>query len=101
MTDVGTTPAPDLILDGEDSQDNDPEMRIARCLNFCRTRVYDYAGVTVGDSCMCGNKKEDDKQLNDVLNHLHPHDCLQYGCAGDEEQACGGDNAIAVYDGRY
>lgn len=32
-------------------------------------------------------------------NHLHPRECLQYPCADDRLQACGGDDAISIYDG--
>ncbi|XP_039253987.2 kremen protein 1-like isoform X1 [Styela clava] len=93
-----TGPPPDLILDGEDSITLDSQMRIARCLNFCRSKKYDYAGVTGGDSCMCGTNKDDGAQMRELINHLHPHMCLQYPCADDRMQACGGDNAIAIYD---
>lgn len=91
----------DVILSSVDSMNQDRQMKIGRCLNFCRSKkakTYEYAGVTRGDSCLCGSESDDGARLKEAINNLHPKECLQYPCAGDRLQACGGDDAIAIYD---
>lgn len=36
----------DVILSGTAGMNQDPLMKIGKCLNYCRSRRYDYAGVS-------------------------------------------------------
>ncbi|CAH1258452.1 KREMEN1 [Branchiostoma lanceolatum] len=64
-------------------------MTIDRCLQLCRTRLQDYAGLSGGDKCYCIFYAKE--RLTEAKDCLTP-------CKGNEEQKCGGDTSIDIYD---
>nr|CAB3260073.1 kremen protein 1-like [Phallusia mammillata] len=93
---IMTTP----LMNGADMLSSDPKMKISRCLNFCRSRKYNYAGLTRGHSCLCSkwpNSMESDAALSDA-NRLPAARCRQIHCVEDPIHPCGGNDAVAVYD---
>ena len=70
---------------------NDVNMKIARCLDFCRDQRFDFGGLFEGKSCQCLEDVDDLEELLPIL-------CLKDHCVGDPIHACGGKDAVAVYD---
>ncbi|XP_066278194.1 uncharacterized protein [Branchiostoma lanceolatum] len=64
-------------------------MTIDRCLQLCRIRLQDYAGLSGGDKCYCIFYAKE--RLTEAKDCLTP-------CKGNEEQKCGGDTSIDIYD---
>ncbi|XP_070556420.1 protein jagged-1b-like [Ptychodera flava] len=69
---------------------NHPDMTIQMCLNHCRGKKMNYACLT-GQNCECEINIPDDELEFDNWS-------CDEACPGDETQACGGFNKIAVYE---
>ncbi|XP_078491972.1 kremen protein 1-like [Ciona intestinalis] len=90
------------LMNGRHSLIGDPKMKIARCLNFCRSRDYTYAGLKNGHSCFCSKWATLDEReavLDADQNRLPESNCKKH-CINDPIHACGGENAISIYDTR-
>lgn len=99
------------LMNGE-QQANDPQMKISRCLNFCRVRNYNYAGLTAGHTCQCAkwpSTSDPEQNLPPVdqadavlttFNRLPAARCMENHCVDDPIHACGGQSAVAVYDSK-
>ena len=76
-------------------------LKIERCLNFCRIRSYTHAGVSDGHSCFCSTwLPPDDVVLLQDQYRLPDKLCRTNHCTGDPSYACGGDDAVAVYESK-
>jgi hypothetical protein len=65
----------------------DSEMTIARCVAFCRSQGYAYAGAQFSRQCYCGNEFG---KRGRASNCNMP-------CAGNPSETCGGSWANSVY----
>ncbi|XP_072039174.1 uncharacterized protein [Amphiura filiformis] len=74
------------------------DMTIGRCINYCVDFQDDirYVGVEDGNQCFCGTADADYSQNN--LGTRPDEECLIKQCVGNENQACGNNFKIAVYD---
>ena len=75
-------------------------LKIERCLNFCRIRSYTHAGVSDGHSCFCSTWLPPDDDVILLQNRLPDKLCRTNHCTGDPSYACGGDDAVAVYESK-
>ncbi|XP_072038837.1 uncharacterized protein [Amphiura filiformis] len=75
-----------------------PDMTIGRCINHCVDLQDDiqYAGVETGNQCYCGTADADYDQGG--LGKRPDEECRKEPCVGNENQACGDDFKIAVYN---
>ncbi|KAI8496528.1 Kremen protein 1 [Branchiostoma belcheri] len=64
---------------------SDHNMTIPKCLEYCRSQGYRYAGVANRLFCHCGNQLQ-----NSASRRLPITDCAA-PCGGDEFQFCGGE----------
>ncbi|XP_037387865.1 kremen protein 1 isoform X1 [Pygocentrus nattereri] len=65
-------------------------LTIQNCISFCRNQRYRLAGMESGYACFCGN---------DLDYHLHlPSLECSHVCFGDQQQPCGGDGHVIVFD---
>ncbi|XP_078668620.1 uncharacterized protein LOC144909975 isoform X1 [Branchiostoma floridae x Branchiostoma belcheri] len=65
-------------------------MTVDRCLKLCRNKkIPDYAGLTDGNKCYCTYYAK--QRLSEADDCLSP-------CKGNENQNCGGDTSIDIYD---
>ncbi|XP_072037491.1 uncharacterized protein [Amphiura filiformis] len=73
-------------------------MTIGRCINHCVDLQDDiqYAGVETGNECYCGTADADYDQGG--RGKRSDEECRIKPCVGNENQACGDDFRIAVYD---
>ena len=65
-------------------------MTIQFCLKICRNRGYSYAGLEYRKECFCGNEPERG------FDWVWQTKC-NYRCLGDQNQICGGREAISVW----
>ncbi|XP_026883550.2 kremen protein 1 [Electrophorus electricus] len=68
------------------------KLTVQNCISFCRNQRYKLAGMEAGYACFCGN---------DLDYHLHgdaPGLECSHGCFGDQQQPCGGDGHVIVFD---
>ena len=67
-------------------------MTTRRCINLCKD-AFQYAALKNGDECFCFNEF--------VKNTVPEEDSLCTAvCAGDQNDICGDDNRLSVYNGR-
>ncbi|XP_007234226.3 kremen protein 1 isoform X1 [Astyanax mexicanus] len=65
-------------------------LTIQNCISFCRNQRYKLAGMESGYACFCGN---------DLDYHLRvPSLECSHVCFGDQQQPCGGDGHVIVFD---
>ncbi|KAI4878110.1 hypothetical protein NFI96_019708, partial [Prochilodus magdalenae] len=77
---------PPLAQDQHTSQ----TLTIQNCISFCRNKRYKLAGMESGYACFCGN---------DLDYHLPlPSLDCSHVCFGDQQQPCGGDGHVIVFD---
>ncbi|KAJ8032917.1 Kremen protein 1 [Holothuria leucospilota] len=65
------------------------EFTIQKCIEECREEGYDFAGVTQGATCLCGDTIAS-RQLDNYL-------CQAFPCRDDTYQSCGGGSEISIY----
>ncbi|XP_078620604.1 uncharacterized protein LOC144887321 isoform X2 [Branchiostoma floridae x Branchiostoma japonicum] len=63
---------------------SNPSMTVQKCLSYCRSQGYRYAGVANIFACRCGSQLQDS-----ASRRLPMMDCTA-PCGGDEFQFCGG-----------
>ncbi|XP_068100195.1 kremen protein 2 isoform X2 [Hyperolius riggenbachi] len=85
FVDFGSPPA----LSG--SSGTSSKLTIQTCLQFCRRRGYQFAGVEAGYACFCG--RPDDVT---TLQNVSSSQCDQV-CFGRPNELCGGDGKLSVY----
>ncbi|KAG8909803.1 hypothetical protein FRC00_009410, partial [Tulasnella sp. 408] len=66
-------------------------MTVEKCLNYCGTNGYTYAGLKNKSTCSCGNSINTSKFSSSYACNL--------ACDGDPASFCGAVNRIAVYSG--
>ncbi|KAG8975758.1 hypothetical protein FRB90_009423 [Tulasnella sp. 427] len=66
-------------------------MTVEKCLNYCGTNGYTYAGLKNKSTCSCGNNINTSKFSSSYACDL--------ACDGDPASFCGAVNRIAVYSG--
>ncbi|XP_072023315.1 uncharacterized protein [Amphiura filiformis] len=73
-------------------------MTIGRCINYCVDLQDDiqYAGLEIGEQCYCGTADADYDQGG--LGKRPDEECLIQSCLGNENQTCGDDFKIAIYN---
>lgn len=85
FVDYGTPPA----FSG--SSGTSGKLTIHTCIQFCRIRGYQYAGLEAGYACFCGSPS-DVALLQRVSNSQCDHTCF-----GKASEVCGGDGNLSVY----
>ncbi|XP_062874351.1 kremen protein 1 [Trichomycterus rosablanca] len=68
------------------------KLTVQSCITLCRNQKYKLAGMEAGYACFCGN---------DLDYHLHgdaPSLECSHGCFGDQQQPCGGDGHVIVFN---
>ena len=65
-------------------------MTIQLCLSICREKEYDFAGLEYYDECYCGDRPDNG------FDWIWQTEC-DIRCSGDDEQICGGNNAMSVW----
>ncbi|KAF7687210.1 kremen protein 1 isoform X1 [Silurus meridionalis] len=68
------------------------KLTVQSCISLCRNQRYKLAGMEAGYACFCGN--ELDYHLHDDAPSLE----CSHGCFGDQQQPCGGDGHVIVFD---
>ncbi|KAF2730774.1 WSC-domain-containing protein [Polyplosphaeria fusca] len=68
------------------------DMTVDKCVDFCKSRAFGYAGVEYAGECYCGNSVASNRApvVGSVGN------CLMK-CSGNKKQVCGGAGAISLY----
>ncbi|XP_030839458.1 uncharacterized protein LOC105438136 [Strongylocentrotus purpuratus] len=82
------------VLTGDKSTDV-PDMTISYCIQFCyesATAKYIYAGVELGNNCLCGEANAGYPRQGEVSDAF-----CQAPCSGDPTESCGGYEFIAVF----
>ncbi|XP_053397228.1 uncharacterized protein LOC128556365 isoform X2 [Mercenaria mercenaria] len=87
--DKGTVLFPDRVL-SEKLDDSDLNCA-TRCKRECKKLGYRYAGTESGEECFCG------KTFNYDPEKLSDADC-NIKCPGKEDENCGGNWRISIYD---
>ncbi|KAK0727746.1 hypothetical protein B0T26DRAFT_738329 [Lasiosphaeria miniovina] len=68
------------------------DMTVPKCLAFCRSNSYAFAGVEWGSECFCGNALPAGRApVPGAVNK-----CVK-PCNGDSKQTCGGGGAMSLY----
>ncbi|KAF4074202.1 hypothetical protein AMELA_G00236840 [Ameiurus melas] len=68
------------------------KLTVQSCISLCRNQRYKLAGMEAGYACFCGSELD---------YHLHgnaPSLECSHGCFGDQQQPCGGDGHVIVFD---
>ena len=84
----------DRVLKGYEVE-YDSSMTIQRCVGFCRSNNFFYAGLTRGVSCLCGPERSTYAKFGRVSDSL----CI-IPCNGDNTESCGGGSTVAIFQGR-
>ncbi|XP_073416641.1 kremen protein 2 [Dendrobates tinctorius] len=66
-------------------------LTIQTCIQYCRRKGHEYAGVEAGYACLCGSSTE-----VAALEMANSSQCDQV-CFGRTSELCGGDGKISVY----
>ena len=66
---------------------DDPNMTIEKCINYCKSRGFRYAGVQYSKQCFCGNS---------YGRYGRATNC-NMRCSGNKSQICGGSWANTIY----
>ncbi|KAM4023746.1 kremen protein 2 isoform 2-T3 [Anomaloglossus baeobatrachus] len=66
-------------------------LTIQTCIQFCRRKGHEYAGVEAGYACLCGSSSE-----VAALDIVSSSQCDQI-CFGRTSELCGGDGKLSVY----
>ncbi|HKI86873.1 MAG TPA: WSC domain-containing protein [Thermoanaerobaculia bacterium] len=66
---------------------NDPGMNVEKCVSFCASKGYAYAGLQYAAWCFCGNSYATEGSA----------DNCNMACSGNGAEACGGPWANSVY----
>jgi hypothetical protein len=74
----------DELLTGDD-------MTVNKCIDFCKGKSTKYAGIVYGSQCFCGGSIAEDRAPGTTSN------CLMK-CGGDQNEVCGGADAISLYE---
>ncbi|KAM5153218.1 kremen protein 2 [Mantella aurantiaca] len=67
------------------------KLTIQTCIQFCRIRGYQYAGLEAGYACFCGGPSD-----VAVLQRVRSSQC-DHSCFGKASEVCGGDGNLSVY----
>ncbi|XP_066264115.1 kremen protein 2-like isoform X2 [Branchiostoma lanceolatum] len=78
-------PGNNPLLSGRVTGTSETSMTIQKCLTYCRSQSYRYAGVANRHGCRCGSQLQQDS----ASLRLPITDCTA-PCGGDEFQFCGG-----------
>ncbi|CAG8960530.1 hypothetical protein HYFRA_00008250 [Hymenoscyphus fraxineus] len=87
VTDAGGRTLPDLLY-AEDAMTNE------KCMDFCSSSGFKFAGSEWNRECWCGNSYLSTRQPETTLTSLA--NC-NYKCSGDASQYCGGDAWLSLY----
>jgi hypothetical protein len=68
-----------------------PAMTVEMCTSYCSNKGFAISGVEYGVECYCSNRFNGEASLNLISDQCY------MPCAGNEDQNCGGPNAIFVY----
>jgi hypothetical protein len=68
---------------------NDPAMTVQKCVSFCRSKEFAFAGLQFGRWCFCGKTPGYSRASN-----------CNMACSGDSGQICGGAYANSVFSTR-
>lgn len=66
-------------------------MTVPKCLNYCQTKGFQYAGIEYGKECYCG------RELSSSASLSAPSNQCNMMCGGDSLALCGGPNALQLY----
>ncbi|KAK6539117.1 hypothetical protein TWF694_010652 [Orbilia ellipsospora] len=66
------------------------DMTVQKCLGICNSMGFEYAGLEYTSECYCG------PYLSELSQKLADSDC-NFGCAGNNSEACGGALRVTVY----
>lgn len=64
------------------------DMTIQKCIDYCVSKNFNYAGLQYGEECYCGNNAPPADRLGAK--------CLM-PCAGDANQICGNPSRLSIY----
>ncbi|XP_063968173.1 sialate:O-sulfotransferase 1-like [Lytechinus pictus] len=70
------------------------DFTVEKCIDECIALSMAYAGVQYQQECFCGGARTD----YDRLGELPLDDCKVYICRGNQDQYCGGLDALLVYN---
>ncbi|WWC61580.1 uncharacterized protein I303_104164 [Kwoniella dejecticola CBS 10117] len=70
------------------------DMTIGKCLDFCQSKGWQYAGLEYANECYCGDQLLNGASLSNTL----PASKCAMGCAGDQATTCGGSNSLQLYN---
>ncbi|KAF2195177.1 WSC-domain-containing protein [Zopfia rhizophila CBS 207.26] len=74
------------------AQTSSDDMTVEMCIDFCKSKSAEYAGLEYSGQCYCGNEVAGDRApTKGSLGN-----CLMK-CSGDENQVCGGAAAVSLY----
>lgn len=65
------------------------DMTVEKCIDFCVSKGYSFAGVEYSTECYCGNSVAQDR--------LGPFSKCLMPCGGNGEQFCGGPSRLSLY----
>ncbi|XP_040295349.1 kremen protein 2 isoform X1 [Bufo bufo] len=68
------------------------KLTIHNCIQFCRRKGHEFAGVEAGYACFCGSSSE-----VAALQKVSSSQCDQI-CFGRTNELCGGDGKLSVYN---
>jgi hypothetical protein len=67
------------------------DMTVEECVDFCKSKNTQYAGIVYGSQCYCGATVAEDRKPGTAKN------CLMK-CGGNKNEVCGGADAISLYE---
>lgn len=70
------------------------DMTVEKCIDFCKSKSKQYAGLEYSGQCYCGSAVADDRAPESARG---AGNCLMK-CSGNEDQVCGGNDAISLYE---
>ncbi|KAI9822856.1 MAG: hypothetical protein M1826_000349 [Phylliscum demangeonii] len=75
-----------------DADTKSPDMTVEKCVDFCASKGFPYAGLEFADECYCGKTLAANRAPQPGL----PGNCMMK-CAGDSTEYCGGPQRISLY----
>ena len=68
------------------AQKEDSHLTVQKCVEFCAENNAEYAGLSNGNTCQCGNGKRVRQLAHTIIDSSE----CNIKCAGDDTKICGG-----------
>ena len=65
------------------------KMNCKSCIDYCRKKHYNYAGLIDGNKCLCFDSRQNTKRI--------PLRKCNVRCSGNLNEKCGGENNVLVF----